>query len=187
MTRRSASLRQTRTAQASLEIPPAAGVRSGSGSSMVGGHPASVASAHSVGGASVPTHHGPAKKSNWEVIEHFSSSGRGRGSVSSSLIAVRKTFHSKIILERIVFCGFRFQVGVTRFNVDDTMSNVSGSTCNSPMGHQRDQTPFYNHSEFYILFSYFILSISHSEQFDRPSICGAHNDAIYTSPNPHFI
>lgn len=89
MTQRSASLRQTRTAhQVSLEMPPSVGGPSGSGS-LVGGHPASIVSAPVASGGTVNAYGGPAKKSNWEVIEHFSSSGRGRGSVSSSLIAVR--------------------------------------------------------------------------------------------------
>lgn len=30
------------------------------------------------------------KKSNWEVIEHFTGGNKGKGSLSSSLIAVRK-------------------------------------------------------------------------------------------------
>lgn len=63
MTRRSASLRQTRTAQISLDVP--------------------VPPPH----ISPPPAYTPAKKSNWEVIEHFNTS-RGRSSVSSSLIAV---------------------------------------------------------------------------------------------------
>lgn len=113
MTRRAASLRQTRTAQNSLELQ-------GCG----GGHPhhphsqqspligqittAMAANLATTTGTLLP------KKSNWEVIEHFNSGGpknRG-GSVSSSLIAV----------------------GVTKCNLDDSVgSNFSGSTCNSPM------------------------------------------------------
>ncbi len=64
MTRRSASLRQTRTAQISIDVP--------------------IPPPH----ISPPPVYTPAKKSNWEVIEHFNTS-RGRSSVSSSLIAVR--------------------------------------------------------------------------------------------------
>lgn len=63
MTRRSASLRQTRTAQISIDVP--------------------IPPPH----ISPPAVYTPAKKSNWEVIEHFNTS-RGRSSVSSSLIAV---------------------------------------------------------------------------------------------------
>lgn len=63
MTRRSASLRQTRTAQISIDVP--------------------IPPPH----ISPPPVYTPAKKSNWEVIEHFNTS-RGRSSVSSSLIAV---------------------------------------------------------------------------------------------------
>lgn len=37
--------------------------------------------------ATVPTTSTP-KKSNWEVIEHYNTGSKGRGSVSSSLIAV---------------------------------------------------------------------------------------------------
>uniref|UniRef100_A0A1B0D358 Uncharacterized protein n=1 Tax=Phlebotomus papatasi TaxID=29031 RepID=A0A1B0D358_PHLPP len=90
-TRRAASLRQTRTAQVSLElqVPPS------SWAPMV--------------------NTGTLKKSNWEVIEHFNTGPKGRGSVSSSLIAI----------------------GVTKCNLDDSLgSNFSGSTCNSPMANR---------------------------------------------------
>ncbi|XP_059621799.1 adenylate cyclase type 6 [Phlebotomus argentipes] len=90
-TRRAASLKQTRTAQVSLElqVPPT------SWAPMVNS--------------------GALKKSNWEVIEHFNTGPKGRGSVSSSLIAI----------------------GVTKCNLDDSLgSNFSGSTCNSPMANR---------------------------------------------------
>ncbi|KAJ6635699.1 Adenylate cyclase type 6, partial [Pseudolycoriella hygida] len=97
ITRRSASLRQTRTAQISIDVP--------------------VPPPH----ISPPPVYTPAKKSNWEVIEHFNTS-RGRSSVSSSLIAV----------------------GVTRFNIDGSCgSTVSGSACNSPMA-ARDVNPSFH-------------------------------------------
>ncbi|GAB0092923.1 Adenylate cyclase [Sergentomyia squamirostris] len=110
-TRRAASLKQTRTAQVSLElqVPP------------------------TTWGAPV-VNSGTLKKSNWEVIEHFNTGPKGRGSVSSSLIAI----------------------GVTKCNLDDSFgSNFSGSTCNSPMANRevnqrllpadesRDQGAFY--------------------------------------------
>lgn len=79
MTRRSASLRQTRTAQISLEIPPAPTPQTSS-SPPAGGH----------------YNTNPAKKSNWEVIEHFNPGSKSRGSVSSSLIAVRSLHHTHI-------------------------------------------------------------------------------------------
>lgn len=39
------------------------------------------------------------KKSNWEVIEHFNSSEKSRGSVSSSLIAVSKNTRNEVNFE----------------------------------------------------------------------------------------
>ncbi|XP_055695668.1 adenylate cyclase type 6 isoform X2 [Lutzomyia longipalpis] len=90
-TRRAASLRQTRTAQVSLElqVPPTSWAPMVNSSTL--------------------------KKSNWEVIEHFNTGPKGRGSVSSSLIAI----------------------GVTKCNLDDSLgSNFSGSTCNSPMANR---------------------------------------------------
>lgn len=112
MTRRAASLKQTRTGQNSLELQACGGHAQ---------HPhnqqsplmsqittAMAANLATTTGTLLP------KKSNWEVIEHFNSGAaknRG-GSVSSSLIAV----------------------GVTKCNLDDSVgSNFSGSTCNSPM------------------------------------------------------
>lgn len=67
ITRRSTSLRQTRSPQISLELQ--------------------VQPLNSPLNQPLTTSTTP-KKSNWEVIEHFSSAGKGRGSVSSSLIAV---------------------------------------------------------------------------------------------------
>lgn len=64
--RRCASLRQTRSPQISLELQVS--------------QPAVIF-------ATVPTTSTP-KKSNWEVIEHYNTGSKGRGSVSSSLIAV---------------------------------------------------------------------------------------------------
>lgn len=72
MSRRSTSLRQTRTPNISLELQ------------MPTLSP--VLSSLSTIGSTTTT----PKKSNWEVIEHFNSTEKGRGSVSSSLIAVRK-------------------------------------------------------------------------------------------------
>lgn len=68
MARRSTSLRQNRSPQISLElqVQPLPSPGSGVGPQLT----------------TTP------KKSNWEVIEHFSTAGKGRGSVSSSLIAV---------------------------------------------------------------------------------------------------
>lgn len=68
--RRSTSLRQTRTTQISLEL-------------QVPSLHSPVISSLSTGNATTTQ-----KKSNWEVIEHFNSAEKGRGSVSSSLIAV---------------------------------------------------------------------------------------------------
>lgn len=65
--RRSTSLRQTRTPQISLELQ--------------------VQPLQSPVNATQTATTTP-KKSNWEVIEHFNSASKGRGSVSSSLIAV---------------------------------------------------------------------------------------------------
>jgi hypothetical protein len=66
MARRSTSLRQTRSAQISLELQVQP-----------------LSSPLTAPSTTTP------KKSNWEVIEHFNTSGsKGRGSVSSSLIAV---------------------------------------------------------------------------------------------------
>lgn len=66
--RRSTSLRQTRSPQISLELQ--------------------VPSLQSPIISSLTTATTTPKKSNWEVIEHFNNAERGRGSVSSSLIAV---------------------------------------------------------------------------------------------------
>lgn len=79
------------------------------------------------------------KKSNWEVIEHFNTAPKGRGSVSSSLIAVRKCHTHDIS----TFLDFRIvQIGVTRFNMDGSGSNQSVSTANSPMLNRDLQQPF---------------------------------------------
>lgn len=71
MTRRSTSLRQTRSPQISLELQVQA-LQSPAISSL------------NTATTTTP------KKSNWEVIEHFNNADKGRGSVSSSLIAVKK-------------------------------------------------------------------------------------------------
>lgn len=85
-TRRSASLKQTRTAQTSLEIPQN-GITQAAGVAAAGvpssSSPPSIANNYSTASAS-------SRKSNWEVIEHFNSGAKSRGSVSSSLIAVWK-------------------------------------------------------------------------------------------------
>lgn len=76
--RRSTSLRQTRTPQISLELQ--------------------VPSLHSpvIGSLTNATATTTTpKKSNWEVIEHFNNAEKGRGSVSSSLIAVSCCLHSE--------------------------------------------------------------------------------------------
>lgn len=71
--RRSTSLRQARSPQISLELPS---LHSPGTNAFVGSNQASIATM-------------TPKKSNWEVIEHFNSAAeKGRGSVSSSLIAV---------------------------------------------------------------------------------------------------
>lgn len=75
--RRSTSLRQTRTPpQISLEL-------------QVPSLHSPVISSLTTGNATTTP-----KKSNWEVIEHFNSAERGRGSVSSSLIAVNSSLSS---------------------------------------------------------------------------------------------
>lgn len=118
MTRRAASLRQTRTAQNSLELQACGG----GGQSAHSQHPHSqqsplMSQITNAMAANLATTTGTLlpKKSNWEVIEHFNTGGAKNkgGSVSSSLIAV----------------------GVTKCNLDDSLcSNFSGSTmCNSPM------------------------------------------------------
>lgn len=71
--RRSTSLRQTRSPQISLELQVPSFHSSGTNAF--------------VSSSQAPTTTTP-KKSNWEVIEHFNTADKGRGSVSSSLIAV---------------------------------------------------------------------------------------------------
>lgn len=83
ITRRSTSLRQTRTPQISLELqvqPLQSPV-----------NPTQTAT-------TTP------KKSNWEVIEHFNSASKGRGSVSSSLIAVSKNEITLILIKKEKIC-----------------------------------------------------------------------------------
>ncbi|XP_031621838.1 adenylate cyclase type 6 [Contarinia nasturtii] len=99
--RRSTSLRQSRSPQISLEL-------------QVPSLQSPLISSLTTATTTTP------KKSNWEVIEHFNNAERGRGSVSSSLIAV----------------------GVTRFNMDGSGSNHSVSTSNSPMMNRDVQQPF---------------------------------------------
>lgn len=77
--RRSTSLRQTRTPpQISLEL-------------QVPSLHSPVISSLTTGNATTTP-----KKSNWEVIEHFNNAERGRGSVSSSLIAVNCSLSSHV-------------------------------------------------------------------------------------------
>ncbi|XP_055297190.1 adenylate cyclase type 6 isoform X2 [Sitodiplosis mosellana] len=99
--RRSTSLRQSRSPQISLEL-------------QVPSLQSPIISSLTTTTTTTP------KKSNWEVIEHFNNAEKGRGSVSSSLIAV----------------------GVTRFNMDGSGSNHSVSTSNSPMMNRDVQQPF---------------------------------------------
>lgn len=68
--RRSTSLRQTRSPQISLELQVPSLQSPGTNALL------------STAITTTP------KKSNWEVIEHFNNAEKGRGSVSSSLIAV---------------------------------------------------------------------------------------------------
>lgn len=70
--RRSTSLRQSRSPQISLEL-------------QVPSLQSPIISSLTTATTTTP------KKSNWEVIEHFNNAEKGRGSVSSSLIAVMLT------------------------------------------------------------------------------------------------
>lgn len=71
--RRSTSLRQSRSPRISLEL-------------QVPSLQSPLISSLATATTTTP------KKSNWEVIEHFNNAEKGRGSVSSSLIAVSFTF-----------------------------------------------------------------------------------------------
>lgn len=84
--RRSTSLRQTRSPQNSLEL-------------QVPSLHSPVISSMSCGNAATTQ-----KKSNWEVIEHFNSAEKGRGSVSSSLIAVSCCCSLCILFDGCRFC-----------------------------------------------------------------------------------
>lgn len=113
--RRCASLRQTRSTQISLELTvnPTVQIQLNNPQISSGG---------SSGGSGIGTGTGltTPKKSNWEVIEHYNTGIKGRGSVSSSLIAA----------------------GITRCNLDESIgSTFSGSTCNSPSGNREIQQP----------------------------------------------
>lgn len=112
LTRRAASLRQTKTAQNSIELQGCGGQPVHSQHQQQSPLMSQITSAMAANLATTTGTLLP-KKSNWEVIEHFNSGGaKNKGSVSSSLIAV----------------------GVTKCNLDDSVgSNFSGSTCNSPM------------------------------------------------------
>lgn len=131
MTRRAASLRQTRTAQNSLELQ-ACGVQSGHPQHPHGQQSPLMSQITNAMAANLATTTGTLlpKKSNWEVIEHFNTGGSKNkgGSVSSSLIAV----------------------GVTKCNLDDSLgSNFSGSTmCNSPMVGRDGSQKLLGHGEF---------------------------------------
>ncbi|XP_017080398.1 adenylate cyclase type 5 [Drosophila eugracilis] len=108
---RSASLRQTGSQQASMElhVPGQEGKGGGGGGASSG-----------AGSPQTQTQPSTPKKSNWEVIEHFNTSAKGgKAMVSSSLIAA----------------------GITRCNIDESMDSTnSSSTCHSPMIYQRDET-----------------------------------------------
>lgn len=109
MARRSASLRQTRTIQYSLEMPSGSAshvpnyIHSNATTSSMASTPTmnahyGVGTAAMASSSSSSHNYGNttgAKKSNWEVIEHFSTTSKGRGSVSSSLIAVSKLRRSE--------------------------------------------------------------------------------------------
>lgn len=116
-TRRCASLRQTRspTQQISMDFNTNVMIRNDYSEINVACDRKSPHGAGSICGAggSVTATSTLPRKSNWEVIEHYNVGSKGRGSVSSSLIAA----------------------GVTRYNLDGSIESANSGT---PTAH-RDQ------------------------------------------------